>query len=188
METPEGDKPPLIASFATPNKGPFYFQPQNDVIHAGTSLVGRGPWVIGGSKNKDDVKVAKDSDWNKTNHPYVLKLSWPEASRKSEVDILKKVVEICQQESESDFGKLIIGHVPVVEAHLDPTFPGSNTGTIRNILVANYDGSGKRQMRYIVFERLVPLSTLPEPQMVQGYIETFLCKSMVHRPPFALVI
>ncbi|KAF9043064.1 hypothetical protein BJ165DRAFT_219511 [Panaeolus papilionaceus] len=175
VETPQGDNPPLIATFATPDKGPFYFQPQHDVIHAGTTLVGRGPWVIGGSKEKDDVEVVKDSEWNEAHHPYVLKLSWPEASRKSEVEILEKIAKIHQQESGSDFGNLLNGHIPVVEAHLDPIFPGSNTGTIRYILVEKYDGSGARQMRCIVFERLVPLSTLPEPLMVQGYIEAFLC-------------
>ncbi|KAF9036257.1 hypothetical protein BJ165DRAFT_627404 [Panaeolus papilionaceus] len=172
--TSDGNDPPVIASLKVPNKDIFYFQPQGDVIHAGTSLVGRGPWVIGGSKTKVLSNVASLPYHLKEQvHPYVLKLSWPEESRTSEVAILEKVAEKCLKES--DIAMFIRGHVPMVETHVDPTFPGSNTGTIRRFLIENYNGSGTRQQRFVVFERLRPLSVLPELQMVQGYIDTFLC-------------
>ncbi|KAF9043058.1 hypothetical protein BJ165DRAFT_219129 [Panaeolus papilionaceus] len=139
-------------------------------------LVGRGTWVIGGSKTRELANMAELPHHVKAEkHPYVLKLSWPEVSRPSEITILEKIEEICQEEADSDFGKCIISHVPVIEAHLDPTFPGSNTGFIRKFLFGESGVGAARQMRWIVFERFQPLSTLPEQQMVQGYVETFLC-------------
>lgn len=178
--TPDVEDPPLIASLTIPSKPTFHFQPQGDAIYKSTMLVGRGTWVIGGSKTRELANMAELPHHVKAEkHPYVLKLSWPEVSRPSEITILEKIEEICQEEADSDFGKCIISHVPVIEAHLDPTFPGSNTGFIRKFLFGESGVGAARQMRWIVFERFQPLSTLPEQQMVQGYVETFLCKSVV---------
>jgi len=109
-----------------------------------------------------------DTEKLREGNSLVVNIYWPEESRTSEVEILKKAKE---------YGKKIdfIGnHIPEMVCHLDPNFLCSATKTIRQFLGLSTDGS--RRLRIIVFRRLQPIKELKEKDMLTAHLQCFFCK------------
>ena len=139
-------------------------------VYLGVPLIGRGTSVIGGRKwpphkvgeNTYNASVIRDGNG------LAVKTYWPEKSRTSEVEILKKAKK---------YGEKIapIGnHIPEMVCHKDPIFVGSSTRTIRGFLGLSTEGS--RRLRVIVFRRLVAIRELEERDMLLAYLQCFFCE------------
>ena len=110
------------------NQIEIIFYPEDDTIHRGTTLIGRGTNVIGGRRGPPpEVKLGDLAKFPEGND-LVVKIYWLEEKRMSEVEILKKAKE-CGQKNE-----LITNHIPEVVCHRDPNFLCSSTRAIRQFL------------------------------------------------------
>ena len=159
----------LVANAETDEKTTVVFYPQEHEIYMGNTLIGRGTSVIGGREGPspdsthfgDAVKLQEGND-------VVVKIYWPEETRTSEVEILKKAREYGER---IDF---IGNHIPEMVCHLDPNFPCSSTKTIRQFLGLHEDGS--RRLRIIAFRRLLSIKSLKEKDMLTAYLQCFFCE------------
>ncbi|PPR06227.1 hypothetical protein CVT24_000618 [Panaeolus cyanescens] len=124
-------------------------------------LVGRATTVMAG--------VRKTAVLENQTEECVVKACWPEEKRESEIVIMKRVAEIAQKEAPY----YVNGHVPVVVDSMEPSFPSSNTGTIRSFL--NLSTAGSRQFRLIAFERLCDITTLNEEQLIKAFFQIMFC-------------
>jgi len=167
-----GDNPmtvSLVADAETGEKTTVTFYPREHEIYMGNTLIGRGTSVIGGREGPppdstqfgNAVKLQEEND-------IVVKIYWPEETRTSEVEILKKAREYGER---IDF---IGNHIPEMVCHLDPNFPCSSTKTIRQFL--GLHGGGFRRLRIIAFRRLLPIKSLKEKDMLTAYLQCFFCE------------
>ena len=98
----------------------------------------------------------------------VAKLYWPEESRESESDILKKVYEIAQNERQ------VKDHVPeMVWAH---KFEDTSTAKIRKALGIDDAEVGSRALYIIVFRKLVPITTLSGDDFLRAWWQVVVCR------------
>ena len=157
--------------------------PFSDGIHLGMTLTGRCTSVSGGRKwpphkaegNTNEASAIRDGN------DLVVKTSWPEEGRTSEVEILKKAKKYGEKIA------LIGNHIPEMVCHKDPIFVGSSTRTIRGFLGLSTEGS--RRLRVIVFRRLVPIRELEENEMLLGYLQCFFCECNCRdSPDWALIV
>ncbi|KAF9644598.1 hypothetical protein BDM02DRAFT_3102628 [Thelephora ganbajun] len=133
-----------------------------------TTLLGRGTTVIGGRRGPPpDPTQFGDTSGLREGNDLVAKIYWPEKTRTSEVDILRKAKEYGEK---IDF---IGNHIPEMVCHRDPKFLCSSTKTIRQFLGLPTDGS--RCLRIIVFRRLRPIKELKEKEMLTAYLQCFFC-------------
>jgi len=96
-------------------------------------------------------KLLKEQPSQNTSKDMVPRLHWPEQSRESEPDILKKVQAMAEKNPD------VNGHIPeMVWFH---KFDETSTASIRKILIDNPD-RGSRALYIIVFRKLVPITTL----------------------------
>jgi len=145
------------------------FYPELHSIYLGTTLIGRGTSVIGGRMGPPPESTGLgDADKLREGNDLVVKTYWPEESRTSEVEILKKAKEYGEK---IDF---IGDHIPEMVCHLDPNFLCSSTKTIRQFLGLSTDGS--RRLRMIAFRRLLPIEKLEEKDMLTAYLQCFFCE------------
>ncbi|KAH7922715.1 hypothetical protein BV22DRAFT_1070026 [Leucogyrophana mollusca] len=97
----------------------------------------------------------------------VIKLFWPENSRESEEDILKKVYEIAKDDPD------VAGHVPeFIWAH---KFKETSTATIRVALNMADPFRGARTFCGIVFRRLLPITDLSDKVFLRTWWQTAMC-------------
>ena len=145
------------------------FYPLDHEIYLGITLIGRGTSVVGGriGPPPEPTQFGNTSKIREGND-LVVKTYWPEESRTSEVEILRKAKEYGEK---IDF---IGNHIPEMVCHLDPNFLCSSTKTIRQFLGLPTDGS--RRLRIIVFRRLLPIRKLKEKDMLTAYLQTFFCE------------
>ena len=144
--------------------------PLSHEIYFGVTLIGRGTGVIGARKwpphkveaNTNEASAIRDGN------NLAVKTYWPEESRTSEVEILKKAKKYGEKIA------LIGNHIPEIVCHKDPTFVGSSTGTIRRFLGLSTEGS--RRLRVIVFRRLVSIEELEEKDMLLAFLQCFFCE------------
>ncbi|KAG0693398.1 hypothetical protein DFH29DRAFT_1084235 [Suillus ampliporus] len=100
-------------------------------------------------------------------HGLVAKLYWPEESRESEAQILKKVYEIAQSEQD------VKGHVPeMIWCH---KFEGTSTAKIRRALGMDDADQGSRVLYIIVFKKLLPITTLSGVEFLMAWWEVVRC-------------
>lgn len=138
-------------------------------------FVGHAKFLFGGRKGRVPSEMLEDDmDEIRKGNNYVLKVFWPKESSTSEVDIL---------ETAKEFGRyidLIRDHIPDMVCHLDPTWIGSSTKTIRQFLGVSTEGT--RFLRIMVFRRLTPIDKLQEKQMLTAYLQCFFCRWPMTRP------
>ena len=92
----------------------------------------------------------------------MAKIYWPEESRASEVEILKKAKKYGEKIA------LIGKHIPDVVCHKDPVFAGCSTSTIRKFL--GLSTKGAHRLRVIVSRRLIPIGELEEEEMLLAFL------------------
>jgi hypothetical protein len=99
----------------------------------------------------------------------VAKLYWPEEERESEAEILQKVYEIAEKDTE---GKVKY-HVPeMVWSH---KFEETSTANIRTALGLKDAERGKRVLYIIVFKKLDPITGLSEDEFLSAWWQIVLC-------------
>jgi hypothetical protein len=98
----------------------------------------------------------------------VAKLYWPEVSRESEAEILERVYQIAEKESQ------VKGHVPeIVWFH---KFDDTSTADTRRMLGIPDAGQGSRVLYFIVFRKLSPITTLSGQEFLQAWWHAVLCR------------
>ena len=159
----------FIVDTATGERITIVFYPFDHAIYLGTTLIGRGTSVIGGRMGPPpDPTQFRDTSKVREGNDLAVKTYWPEESRTSEVEIIKKAKEYGEK---IDF---IGNHIPEMIFHLDPNFLCSSTKTIRQFLGLPTDGS--RRLRIIAFRRLLPIRKLKEKDMLTAYLQCFFCE------------
>ncbi|KAG0698153.1 hypothetical protein DFH29DRAFT_1081979 [Suillus ampliporus] len=101
-------------------------------------------------------------------HGLVAKLYWPEESRESEAQILKKVYEIAKSEQDMK------GHIPeMIWSH---KFEGTSMAKIRRALGMDDADQGSRVLYIIVFKKLLPITTLSGVEFLMAWWEVVRCR------------
>ena len=145
------------------------FYPDDHEIYLGTTLIGRGNSVIGERMGPaPELTQLGDTSKLREENNLVVKIYWPEESRTSEVEIIKKAKEY------GETIKLIGDHIPHMVCHRDPKSLCSSTKTIRQFLGLPIDGS--RCLRIIVFPRLQSIKELKEKDMLTAYLQCLFCE------------
>ncbi|KIK40988.1 hypothetical protein CY34DRAFT_806585 [Suillus luteus UH-Slu-Lm8-n1] len=99
----------------------------------------------------------------------VAKLYWPEEERESEAEILQKVYDIAEKDTE---GKVKY-HVPeMVWSH---KFEDTSTANIRTALGLKDAERGRRVLYLIVFKKLDPITDLSEDEFLSAWWQIILC-------------
>ncbi|KAG1768849.1 hypothetical protein EDD22DRAFT_843893 [Suillus occidentalis] len=99
----------------------------------------------------------------------VAKLYWPEEERESEAEILQKVYDIAEKDTE---GKVKY-HVPeMVWSH---KFEDTSTAHIRTALGLKDPERGRRVLYIIVFKKLDPITDLSEDEFLSAWWQIILC-------------
>jgi len=99
----------------------------------------------------------------------VAKLYWPEQSRESEPDILKKVQKIAEK-----YPNEVGPHIPgVVWFH---KFDETSTVGIRRTLGIDEPERGSRALYIIVFRKLVPITTLSGKEFLRAWWQVVVCR------------
>ena len=173
----EGDDQTFLASFRGANTRSgkpetFYFTPILELIYFLVILVGRGTHVIGSrpsppeSQQDESADSKPDPDAEREKNTDVIKSYWPEESRKSEVDIL--------QEAERRGGAfpLISDHIPKFKCHSQPELLVCSTKSIRQFM--GLDSPSPRNLRIIVFAKLVPIRRLGKDKMLKAFVDCFV--------------
>ncbi|KAG1719638.1 uncharacterized protein EDB91DRAFT_1351878 [Suillus paluster] len=107
------------------------------------------------------------SDSHNTSSDLVAKLYWPEESRESEPEILKKVYKIAEREMK------VKGHVPdMVWFH---KFEGTSTANIRKALGMDDAERGSRVLYIIVFRKLIPITKLSGMEFLTAWWQVVVC-------------
>ncbi|KAG8819410.1 swr complex subunit [Serendipita sp. 399] len=123
-------------------------------IHKAFAICGRGSCVLPCRRGEEK---------------FVLKLSWPERSRETEVDILKKIYELAKDCTE------IMEHVPELEA--SDVFDGIATDKIRHALGL---ATHPRHLVAMVFHRLDGILTeLSDWEYWKGWWDCFTCHGLL---------
>ena len=141
--------------------------PYDDPVHSGINLAGRSTGAAGarlgdgGEKSINSKDVRKDND-------LIAKFSWPEETRLSEVDVIKKAMEIAESND------LVKNHIPTMLGDLDPPYITCSTSIIRTFL--DLDVTGARVLRVILFRRLKEIKYLDEEDMLIAFLDCFFCK------------
>jgi hypothetical protein len=105
-----------------------------------------------------------------TTSELVAKLYWPEEERESEAEILQKVYEIAEKDTE---GKVKY-HVPeMVWSH---KFEETSTANIRTALGLKDAERGKRVLYIIVFKKLDPITGLSGDEFLSAWWQIIRCK------------
>ena len=113
-------------------------------------------------------KLLKDQPSQNTSKDMVAKLYWPEQSRESEPDILKKVQAIAEKNPD------VNGHIPeMVWFH---KFDETSTASIRKILGIDKPDRGSRVLYIIVFRKLVPITTLSGKEFLNAWWHVVVCR------------
>ena len=139
--------------------------PQDDPIHSGINLVGRSTGAAGARYAND--RIPSGSKDTQDTNPMIMKFSWPEETRESEVEIIKKAMEIGEN------NKLVGGRLPKMLGNIDPPYITCSTRIIRTFL--GLETAGARVLRIIAFNRLKELRYLDEEHMLIAFLDCFFC-------------
>ena len=157
------------ASFFSQDGTTVFFHHADDRIYMGITLLGRGTSVTGGREEQRPTAAELGNAAKlRAENDLAVKIYWPEESRVSEVEMLKRARE---------YGVTIdfIGdHIPEMVCHGDPDFLCGSTKTVRQFLGLATNGS--RRLRVIVFRRLRSIRELKEQDMPTAYLQAFFCK------------
>ena len=157
----------LEATFI-PDK-PLTIFPQDDPIYSGINLVGRSTGAAGARDAGDEVP-ADPEDIPRGNR-LIVKFSWPEETRDSEVAIIKEAMRI------GETNELVGGRLPKMLGDIDPPYVTCSTRIIRTFL--GLETTGARVLRVIAFGRLKELRYLDEEDMLIAFLDCFFCTFFV---------
>ena len=148
---------------------PVIIFPDDDPIYGGISLTGRST-VIAGATEVLDSPLRTSSEEIRNGNKLVVKFSWPEESRISEVEFVRRAGAIGEK------NPLVKGHIPTMLGDTDPPFLTCSTRLIREFL--GLDTSGARALRVIVFRRLSEIKYLDEDDMVTAFLDCLFCERL----------
>ena len=143
--------------------------PYDDPVHSGINLAGRSTGAAGARLDDGGGESINSKDIRKDNN-LIAKFSWPEETRLSEVDVIKKAKEIAESND------LVKNHIPTMFGDLDPPFITCSTSVIREFL--GLGATGARVLRVILFRRLKEIKYLEEEDMVIAFLDCFFCKPL----------
>jgi len=143
----------------------FKSQSEECMTHFG--LRGRATTVYPVESERLSTLLQEKPSQNPSNE-MVAKLYWPEVSRESEADILERVCQIAEKESQ------VKGHVPeVVWFH---KFEETSTAQIRRTLGIPDSEQGSRVLYIIIFRKLSPITTLSKQEFLTAWWQAVLCR------------
>ena len=97
----------------------------------------------------------------------IVKFSWPEETRDSEVEIIKEAMEI------GEINKLVGGRLPKMLGNIDPPYMTCSTKIIQRFL--GLETTGAQVLWIITFNRLKELRYLDEEHMLIVFLDSFFC-------------
>jgi len=140
--------------------------PKDDPVHGGINLAGRSTGAAGAREwDGRDLDLSKDP--RKAND-LVVKFSWPEETRVSEVTVIDKAEEV------GGSNDLVKGRIPKMIGDIDPPYLTCSTGLIRKFL--GLETAGARVLRVIAFRRLGEIKYLDEEDMLIAFLDCFFCE------------
>jgi hypothetical protein len=112
----------------------------------------------------------------------IVKFSWPNKTRESEVVFIEKAKKI------GETNDLVRDHIPKIFGHMDPPYLTCSTKPIRKFLGLGTDG--ERVLRIIAFHRLREIKYIDKEHMLMAFLDCFFCKllSWSLRHPTALIL
>ena len=152
----------LKATFARDAALKIYLK---DQVYSGINLIGRSTNAVGARKMQ--AQELDEQDPVDSSNDLIVKFSWPEGKRASEVDIIDKATQI------GEGNPLVKGHIPTIIGNIDPPYLTCSTSFVRKSL--GLDTNGSRVLRVIAFPRLMELKHLEEEDMLMAYLECFFC-------------
>jgi hypothetical protein len=156
----------LEATFEGDNEIQIF--PVDDLIYGGINLKGRSTGAAGARKKNDQEADLANSKQIKEGNDLIVKFSWPNETRKSEVEFIEEARKIGEENG------LVKGHIPTVLGHMDPPFLTCSTKPIRQFLGLSVDRA--RVLRVIAFRRLGEIKLLDEEDMFIAFLDCFFCK------------
>lgn len=144
--------------------------PYDDPIYGGIGLAGRSTAIVGAREAHNPPRNLIDSENIRKNNRLVVKFSWPEETRTSEVEFVRKAEVIGKD------NPLVGGHIPTMLGDIDPPFLTCSTRLIREFL--SLDTTGARALRVIVFRRLLEIKYLDEKEMVIAFLDCMFCECL----------
>lgn len=142
--------------------------PEDQPVHPGTKVAGRSTSVVGARGSDGQLPKLMSHGEVKMANDLVVKFSWPEESRLSEVAFIRRAEEI------GETNDLVKGHIPAVLGCTDPPHLTCSTSLIRQFL--GLDTKGARLLRVIVFRRLEEIKYLDEEDLVLAFLDCFFCE------------
>lgn len=146
-----------------------------DIIYERPTLFGRGTCVRKVTVGGLNIIAGRE---------YVIKISWPESSRLSEIKILEKahfIGNVTNAEVPESDRKKVRGHLPEVICSKDLAY---TTVDIRKRLVLlgmkEHSSRGPRTCRLIVFPKLDDMGTLDSETLRSAFAQTVDCKRRCH--------
>jgi hypothetical protein len=144
------------------SRTPLHVVASDSVLRRNFTLIGRCTRiysVTSSSKDPRDTSRALDGT------ELILKISWPETSRKSEKDVIERAMQ-CKK-------KAVQGHLP------DLIWSGDllrySTGLIREQLCITLGDTRARVARVILFRRLHPITELKGKAFWDAFWQIFRC-------------
>jgi len=164
LDYPDPDSFVLKATFTT--GGAINIFPYDDPVHNGINLVGRSTTAAGARNAADEVPSSSQDIRNGNN--IIVKFSWLEETRASEVDVIQKATRI------GETNKLVRGHLPEILGNIDPPYMTCSTSIIRTFL--GLTTGGAQVLRVIAFPRLKEIMYLDEEDMLMAFLDCFFCE------------
>jgi hypothetical protein len=152
---------------------PINIFPRDDPAHSGINLAGRSTSAAGARK-ADEEDLQNSSAAIRDVNDMIVKFSWPEKRRTSEVNIIEKAMRIAEN------NPLVKDHIPTMLGHIDPPYLTCSTALIRKFL--GLDTHGARVLRVIVFRRLEELRYLDEDDMLIAFLDCLFCEFFARFP------
>ena len=153
---------------ATFMDNPVIIFPDDDPVYGGINLVGRSTGAAGAREDSGQPQNLKSSEDIRKANDLIVKFSWPEETRVSEVTFIDRAEQI------GNTNELVKGHIPTMLGSIDPPHLTCSTSLIRQFL--GLDISGARVLRVIVFRRLEEIKYLDEEHMLIAFLDCFFCK------------
>jgi hypothetical protein len=149
--------------------------PVDDPLHGGINLIGRSTGVAGGRNKTDQQANLGNAEQIREDNDLVVKFSWPNEKRTSEVEIIAKARNIGEADPIAKGpNDLVRGHIPTVLGHMDPPYLTCSTKPIREFL--KLESGTTRVLRIIAFRRLTEIKLLDEEHLLIAYLDVFFCK------------
>ena len=156
----------LEATF--PQRNPIRVYPYEDPVCTGINLVGRSTSAAGAREVTPGASEPESAEEIRRDNNLIAKFYWPQQTRVSEVDVIKKAAQI------GETNNLVKDRIPTIVGNIDPPHVTCSTSLIREFL--GLDTAGARVLRVIIFRRLKELKYLDEEDMLIAFLDCFFCR------------